>query len=145
MYYYGKKRPLSLRNQFVNNVKNLWITLNNSLSWTDHIASTTGKIFGLQRKPFLTHLYTTQHIRIHLAKTFLMSLLLYGWELFTSCDAKSMSRLSVRYVYGLRSHKDCYALRKTLYRVDFTDFLKVRKLKPMHKTIYTKSPPYLFN
>lgn len=127
----AKKRPLSLRNQFVNNV--------------------TGKIFGLQRKPFSTHLYTTQHIRVRLAKTFLMSLLLYGWELFTSCDAKSMSRLSVaynailRYVYGLRSHKGCYALRKTLYRVDFTYFLKVRTLKTMHKTIYTKSPPYLFN
>lgn len=50
-----------------------------------------------------------------------------------------------RYVYRLnrRDHVSEFAVR--LYGVSFDNLIKIRTLISMHKILYTKNPPYLYN
>lgn len=146
--------PILIGNQqieLVSSAKNLGITLNDTLTWNNHIATVTGKVFGMIRTLYVSQYYTPKHIRILLAKTYLMPSLLYGCELFSSCDAKSLSRLNVtynailRYVFGLNRYESCAPFLKSLYGVTLENLLKIRTLIFLHNIIYTKEPAYLFN
>lgn len=137
--------------ELVTSVKNLGITLNEKLTWNNHIAIVTGKVFGMIRTLYVSQSYTPKDIRILLAKTYLMPSLLYGCELFSSCDAKSLSRLNVaynailRYVFGLNRYESCASFSKSLYGVTLESLLKIRTLIFLHNIIYTKEPAYLFD
>lgn len=137
--------------ELVSSAKNLGITLNDTLTWNNHVAAATGKIFGMIRTLYVSQYYTPKHIRLLLAKTYLIPSLLYGCELFASCDAKSLSRLNVaynailRYVFGLNRYESCAAFSKSLYGVSLENLLKIRTLTFLQNIIYSKEPPYLFS
>lgn len=146
--------PVLIGNQqieLVSSSKNLGITLNDTLTWNNHVAAATGKIFGMTRTLYVSQFYTPKHIRLLLAKTYLMPSLLYGCELFSSCDAKSLSRLNVaynailRYVFGLNRYESCAPFSKSLYGVSLENLLKIRTLIFLQNIIYSKEPPYLYS
>ena len=76
-------------------VTNLAIILYKQLNWSAHNQA-------------MTQYFTAIHIRVLLTKTYLLPTLIYGYELFASCDAVSGSRLNVtfkniaRYVFGIK-------------------------------------------
>lgn len=135
--------------EIVSQAKNLGIIFNNTLTWSNHINHATGKTFSMLRNLWITHLFTPLNIRILLAKTYLIPTLLYGCELFASCDSASFRKLIstfnaiLRYVYNLRKYDHISVYSKKLYGVSLNDLLKIRVLSLLHKTIYTKTPSYL--
>lgn len=137
--------------QVADKAKNLGIVFNSTLTWNDHITTVTGMTFGMLRSLYKTQLYTPQHIRILLAKTYLMPKLLYGCELFGNCDYRSNRRLNVaynaivRYVYKLGRFDSISAYSKKLYGVCLNTLIQIRTLIFFHKIIYTKEPSYLYN
>lgn len=136
--------------QLVEKAKNLGITFNNSLTWTDHIVATTGKIFGMLRTLYQTQSFTPKHIRLLLAKTYLLPVLCYGSELFSKCDSRSTRRLEtahnaiIRYVHGLNRYESCSPYEKSICNMKFGDFLDIKNLLLLHKIIYEKCPEYLY-
>lgn len=135
--------------EVVDKCRNLGVIFNSTLTWTDHINSTTGKIFGMLRSLYKTQFFTPQNIRELLAKSYLIPKLLYCCELFADSDSKSKHRLNVaynaiiRYVYKLRRFDRISTFSKKLFGVSFDDLLKVRTTLLFHKIIYTKEPAYL--
>ncbi|XP_075150566.1 uncharacterized protein LOC142224667 [Haematobia irritans] len=129
--------------------KNLGIIFNSSLTWNDHIIAATGKMFGMLRTLYQTQHLTPLNIRILLAKSYLIPVVLYGSELFTKTDVNSKNRLEsaykaiLRYIYRLKRFESCSAFRKSLHGVDIGDYLNIKALIMMHKLIYTKTPGYL--
>ncbi|XP_075162651.1 uncharacterized protein LOC142235284 [Haematobia irritans] len=127
--------PVLLRGQaieVVNRSKNLGIIFNNNLSWSDHISSAAGKVFGMLRTLYHSQSFTPIHIRILLAKSYLLPILLYGCELFSKCDAKSKQRLEsvykaiIRYVFGLKRYDSSSSFINSLYGFPLLDLLKVK-------------------
>ncbi|KAI8120490.1 hypothetical protein CVS40_8304 [Lucilia cuprina] len=73
--------------EIVNSAKNLGIIFNSNLSWSDHINYICGRTFSMIRSLWHSQHCTPLNIRILFAKTYLIPILLYGCELFASCDA----------------------------------------------------------
>ena len=85
-----KKPPIQINNVNINlveSVKNLGVILNKQLNWSDHIKANCGQTFTMLRNLWMTQYFTPIHIRMLLAKTYLLPTHIYGCELFASCDA----------------------------------------------------------
>lgn len=77
--------------------KNLGIIFNHTLTWTDHIITASGKVFGMLRTLYKIRNYTPQHIRSLLVKTYLVPVLLNRCESISKCDHRSKNRLESTY------------------------------------------------
>lgn len=131
--------------------KNLGIIFNSTLTWSNHINSIVAQAYIKLRSLWATQSFTPLNIRLLLAKSYVIPALLYGCELFASCDSVSKRRLNVvfnnivRYVYGLKKYTSISTLSKTIYGVCFDSFLKIRVLLFVHKIIYSGKPEYIYD
>lgn len=134
----------------VSSVKNLGLIFNNTLTWNNHINSVVGNINNKLRALWVTQYFTPLKIRILLAKAYLMPTLLYGCEIFSSCDAISKRKLNTafnnicRYVYGIGKYDHISQYSVKLFGMSLTCLFRQKMLLLLHKIIYTKLPPYLF-
>lgn len=141
----GQKIP------FVNTAKNLGIVFNNNLTWCSHINSLVSQTYAKLRTLWATQSFTPPNIRLLLAKTYVLPGLLYGSELFASCDSTSRRRLNVifnntvRYVFGLRRYSSISSFSSKIYGVSFDSLMKIRVILFTHKVIYTGKPNYIFS
>lgn len=132
-------------------VKNLGVTFNKHLLWSNHVSITTGKIYGMLRNLWCTQWFIPFEIRMLLAKTYLIPTLLYGCELYSGCDASSLSKLKVafnnitRYVFGISRMSSISQYSKQIFGVTFENLLRCRSLIYLHKIIYTNQPKYLYD
>ncbi|XP_075162711.1 uncharacterized protein LOC142235341 [Haematobia irritans] len=94
----------------VERARNLGVMFNSTLTWSDHITAMCGRVYSILRTLWQSQRCTPLRIRVILAKSFLMSIMLYGCEVFAKCDALSMQRMNrtfnsiTRYVYGVRRY-----------------------------------------
>lgn len=136
--------------EIVKSAKNLGIFFNDTLTWSNHINYACGRTFSMTRTLWQTHHCTPLRIRILLAKTYLMPVLLYGCELFAKCDAASKRKLNVafnnviRYVYGLNRRSSVSMFSSQLYGLSLDNLLNVRVLVFLHKIVYTHKPDHLY-
>lgn len=85
-----------------------------------------------------------------IAKAYLMPSLLYGCEVFANCDSASRKKLNTlfnnicRYVYGVGKYDHISQFSIKLYGISLDNLFNVRMLLLLHKIIYSKLPPYLF-
>ena len=70
----------------VEKVKHLGITFKSSLLWNDHINLAVGRTYAMLRTLWISQNYISFHIRMLLAKIYLILTLLYRCKLFSSCD-----------------------------------------------------------
>lgn len=137
--------------EIVSSSKNLGVVINNTLSWNNHVNSAVGKTYGMLRTLWATQSCTPLNIRVTLAKSYLIPVLLYGCEIFANCDSNSTRKLHVaynsiiRYVFGLRKRDRVSPYSKRLLGNSFENILKAKVLILLHKIIYLKEPAYLFN
>ena len=83
--------------EFVNCSKNFGIIFNNKLTWSNHIVSAIGKIYGMLRNLWAVKCSTPFKIRILPAKTYLIPELLYRCEIYVNFDANDLRKLKVAY------------------------------------------------
>ncbi|XP_075150655.1 uncharacterized protein LOC142224753 [Haematobia irritans] len=118
----------------VTRAKNLGVIFNSSLSWKNYVNSAAGQTYARLRALWFCHSYTPLNIRILLAKTLLVPGLIYGCELFATCDSGSLRRLNVafnstiRYVYGLNRRQRVIHLANSLYGFSFQTLLNSKAL-----------------
>ena len=147
--------PIHINNVNINlaeSVKNLGIILNKQLNWSNHIKANYGKTFAMFRNLWMTQYFTPIHIRMLLAKTYLLPTLIYGCELFASYDAVSRRRLNVtfnniaRYVciWYKKRNSSISHYAKQIYNITFDNLMKCRVLLLLHKIIYNRQPHYLY-
>lgn len=135
----------------VDTAKNLGVTFNKTLTWSDHINQASGRTYGMLRSLWATQHFTPLKVRILLAKTYLLPALLYASEIFTGCNSKDMRKLNVtfnniiRYIYGLKrfDHITQYCCR--IFNMPFSNYLKFKNVIFIHKIIMTQEPKYLYD
>ena len=136
--------------EFVSKARNLGITFNETLSWNDHIRSSIGKVYGMLRCLWHTKHCTPSHIRMLLAKAYLMPTLLYGCEIYAGCDSIHAAKLNVlfnnitRYIFNLKSTDSTSTYSIKIYNLTFNELLNLKQLCFLHKIIATREPRYLF-
>lgn len=137
--------------ELVESAKNLGIVINNKLTWSNHINAVCGKTYSILRNLWISQYYTPIHVRMLLAKTYLLPTFLYGCELFASCDSICQNKLKVmfnnvaRYIYGRTRFSSISQFSYQIYKVSFSSLLKCRSLQFLHKIIYNKQPQYLYD
>jgi len=146
--------PIHFNNSIIsyaNNAKNLGVIFNQTLSWNDHITRNIGKVYGLLRTLWVTQKFTPTNVRLLLAKSSLVPVLLYGCELYTNCDSINRQKLNVlyndiaRYVFNRKRSDHISEFAKSIFGIKFFDLLDLRCLILLHKIITTHEPNYLFN
>lgn len=135
--------------EFVRSSKNLGLTFNSDLTWSNHINGVVGRICSMLRNLWTVQVSTPLNIRLLLAKTYLIPVLLYGCELFSHCDSTDMRKLNVaynniaRYVFNKRRSDSISSFSYQLFNMSFENLLKLRSLLLLHKIINLKQPTYL--
>lgn len=137
--------------EFVDSTKNLGVTFNNKLTWSSHINSIVGRIYGMLRNLWAVKYSTPLKIRLLLAKTYLIPVLLYGSEIYANCDSTDFRKLKVaynniaRYIYNKRNRESISAFSYQINDMTFENLLKFKNLIFLHKIITTKQPTYLYS
>lgn len=148
----------NLPNMYVNNCiieypkysRNLGVIFDNRLSWNKHIDSTIGTIYGMLRSLWHIQRFIPEHIRCIIAKSYLLSKLLYCCEIYANCDSVHIRKLRVvtnditRFVYGVKRYESVTAFSFRLYSMEFYRMLQFRCILMLHKIIYTREPKYLY-
>ena len=144
--------PIHINNNvninLVESVRNLGVILNKQLNWSDHIKANCGKTFAMLRNLLMTQYFTPIHIRMLLAKTYLLPALIYGCELFASFDAVSRRRLNVTFnniaqcVFGIKGNISISHYAKQIYNITFDNLMKCRVLLLLHRIVYNRQPLY---
>lgn len=137
--------------EYVSSARNLGVIFSNDLSWNRHIDSTMGQVYGMLRTLWSIQNFIPLHIRSMIAKSYLLSRLLYCCELYSNCDSVHRGKLTVltndiaRFVYGIRRSNRASLYVRQLYGMEFHRLLQYRCLIALHKIIYTCEPKYLFD
>ena len=102
------------------------------------------------RNVWMTQYFTPIHIRMLLAITYLLPTLIYGSELFASCDVVSRRRLNVtfnniaRLIFGIKRNSSISYYAKQIYNITFDNLMKCRVLLLLHRIVYNRQPLYLY-
>ena len=116
--------------EVVNKVRNLGVTFNKNLTWTDHVNGKIGHVYNMLRHLWLTQHCTPFRIRMLLAKTYLVPTLLYGCEIFVNPDCSSFHNMEklfnniARYIFKKRKYDHISQYTKLIFgmtlRASFT-------------------------
>lgn len=134
----------------VSSVRNLGVIFNNTLTWSDHINRSCGRVYCMLRSLWTTQYYTPLKIRLLLAKTYILPTLLYSSEVFYGCNSKDTLKLKttfnnvVRYIYGLKKFDHISQYSNRIFGMTFDNYLMQKNLVLLHKIVMTKMPKYLF-
>lgn len=134
---------------FKTKVKNVWVWMNNSLTWDDHITQVCAKVYGSLRSLRTMRIYPPQHVRLKLVRTLLIPHLLYCDLLFASSTAVSLRRLLVafnsciRYVHNLRRFDHISSFAKSLLNCTLLDYYSYRYATFIKKLLVFNCPSYL--
>ena len=111
--------------------RNLGLTFNRYLTWTDHRTSTVGKVYGMLRTLWVNQYYTPIKIRLLLAKTYLLPTLMPGCAIYSNCDNSDKNKLNLlynniaRYIYGLRKYDHISKFSMSIYSMTFDALLNL--------------------
>lgn len=136
---------------FVNSSKNLGVIFNDKLTWSDHISVVVGRVYGMLRNLWAVKYSTPLEIRMLLAKTYLIPVLLYGCEIFANCNAYDFKKLNVaynsiaRYIFNKKRGESISSFSYQINNMSFANLLKFKSLILLHRIINTESPSYLYN
>lgn len=131
--------------------ENLGVVFNETLSWNNHISSVIGKVYGMLRNLWAVQSSTPVHIRMLLAKTYLIPVLMYGCELFANCNSTEFAKLNTafnsiaRYIFNKKRFDSISNCTYKIFNMSLKNYLKLKCLIQLHKIIYTKEPSYLYN
>ena len=137
--------------EYVSKAKNLGVVFNDRLNFDDHINASVGKVYGLLRPIRSSQNFTPPSIRLILAKTCILPVLIYGCELFSNCSSSSFNKINVafnnvtRYICGLGPFDSVSESAKNVLGISFKNYLIYRTLIFLHNVITTQTPAYLYN
>lgn len=137
--------------EYVHKAKNLGIIFNDTLTWTDHVAATIGKVYNGIRLLWSTQSSLPTKTKMLLVKSLLLPILLYGCEVFCHVDYNTRRKLNViynslaRYIFKKRfiDHISSYSLQ--IMGLTFDNLIKFRTLILLHGIMQTQQPEYLYN
>lgn len=153
-YALNNEAELKINNINIKRVQsssNLGITFNSELSWSNHINSVVGKIHGMLRNLWSVKDSTPLNIRMLLAKTYLIPVLLYGCEIYANCNTTDRRKLNVafnniaRYIFHKSRRDSISSYSYKIFNMNFNNLLNYKCLLLFHKIIYLKQPEYLYN
>lgn len=145
--------PIHINNsviEFVLNATNLGVIFNERLNWTNHIQRNIAKTYGMLRNLWAVQNSTPLNIRMLLAKTYLVPVLLYGCELFANCNSADKRLLTVaynsiaRYIFQKSRRERISSYSYKIFNMSFDNLLQFRCITFLHKIIYTREPSYLY-
>ena len=82
---------------FVESATDLGIIFNGRLTRSNYINVIVGRVYGMLRNLWTVTDSTPFTIRMELAKTYLIPVLLYGSEIFANCDTDDRRKLNLAY------------------------------------------------
>lgn len=136
---------------FVSKIKNLGLTINQKLGWTDHVNNLCGRVYGCLRRLWKIANVIPTDTKKYLIKSLLLPCFTYAGEVyFTALDSISKRKIDVtfnactRFVYNLRKFDHVSCCSSGILGCNIHQYLEFRVLVFIYKIIKVKKPAYLF-
>lgn len=137
--------------EYVHTARNLGLIFNETLTWTDHLTATIGKVYGGLRLLWSAQNFVPIKTKMLLVKTLLLPILLYGCEVFCKVDFNTNRKLNViynnfaRYIFNIRYYDHISIYSKQIMGLSFGSLLQFRSLILLHEIMQSRQPEYLYN
>ncbi|KAI5728952.1 hypothetical protein M8J77_023576 [Diaphorina citri] len=136
--------------EYVDSARNLGITFDNSLNWSDEVTKIRKKVFGTLWTLRRIKNFTSQNSKILLVKCFALPQLEYCAPLLNGLTAERSLKIQraqnscVRFIYNVkrREHITPYFNRARLLKTE--DRRRILTLSLLYKILVSQSPPYLY-
>ncbi|GAB0090586.1 hypothetical protein DMENIID0001_053240 [Sergentomyia squamirostris] len=134
---------------FSDNVKNLGVIFNSTLTWSDHFSQVSRRVYLGLRTLRRLQSYTPTETRLLLVRALLIPHLTYGMELFFGATQDSLHKLTMvfnsllRYVYGLRRYDHVSAVSGNILGIPFEEYLRSRAVDFISHLLRSCRPDYL--
>lgn len=136
--------------EIVDAMRCLGIVLDNKFSFDKHISTVNSKVNFMLKKLYSLRYSLPCKIRETVAHAFLLSVLNYGIEIYSSTNRTNFIKLSrivnriIRYVYDLRISEHVSSYVKSFFGYSFSAHVRFRLLLSFYKIVVTKNPPSLY-
>lgn len=149
----SKVDPLIIQGKIIpysENVKNLGVIFNNTLTWTNHVDYVSGKIYRLLHLFWKVAYLTDSKFKTLMFKSFLLPHFLYADIVFYGMSSECRRRLTLcynsclRFVFNLRKYDHISEVSDKLLNCKFDDYLECRACFFILNLIRNKSPEYLY-
>jgi hypothetical protein len=135
---------------FSSTVRNLGITIDQTLSWSPHIAEVSKNIFGSLHSLRRLQNFLPLHTKLTLTQSLLLPLLDYGDIAFLDLKEELLDKLErlqnvcIRYIFGLRKYDHISEFRSQLRWLPIRRRRDVHVLSLLFNLLFNPaSPPYL--
>ena len=135
---------------YVEKVKSLGLTLNNSLTFSDHISKLCGDISHCIGMLYQSKSFTPFKTRLKLFQALIMPKFLYLSNIYHNCSRKCWDLINVtynkcaRYVFNIHLFSSVSKFSFKLLNCTLENFLKFRTCLYIHKLLKFKYPIYLY-
>lgn len=136
---------------YVPTARNLGLVFNETLTWTDHVNATIGKVYAAIRVLWATQHFLSIKTKTLLAKSLLLPILLYGCEVYCNTDCNTKRKLNVifnnitRYIYNLRRYDHVSQHSVKIFGCSFEKYLQFKASCLIHQVMRTSQPDYLYS
>lgn len=136
---------------YVTSVKNLGLTINNTLSWSQAVTQTRNRVFASIHSLKKLQNFLPLNIKLHLVKTLVFPHFYYCSAVTNDMTLAMADKLQrsqnycMRFVYNIRRDDHitpCYLQSKTL---KLSDQRSIKLLTTLHSILYTGYPKYFSN
>lgn len=120
------------------------------MTWTDHVSSICGKVYGGLRRLWKLSNIIPQNLRLRLVKSLLIPFFTYGDIVFTSLCSGDRRKLTVafnaclRFIFKLRRFDHISMHTDLIFGCSLMRYYDYRVCVTLYKIITTKKPVYLF-
>ena len=114
------------------------------LTWSNHINVIVGKVYSMLRNLWAVIYSTPFVIRMQLAKTFLIPVILWGYQIFEifDTDDRRISTFHNAARYGRWDHMSQFS--ECIFEINFDNLLYIKYQILLHKIITLEQPIQLF-
>ena len=139
--------PIERKNQ----VKNLGVIFDDTLSWDKHINKTIGKAYGKFKQVCRFKKFLSQDVKLNIGEMYIMSQFNYCDSLFLNASKILKNKIQkvqnncLRFALNLRKYDHITTHRKHLGLLNMDDRRLLHSLTLMHKIVKKVAPSYLSN
>ena len=146
--------PIMLDNiviPFVDNVKNLGLTINKDLTWSNHIAKTKASAYAVLSRLWSVGNLLPVETKRKLVVSLIVPKLTYCSMIFAGCAKKDLGMLKstinscARYIYRKKRRDHISHFSRKILNCNFEDYLNFTACVYLQKLIISSRPHYLYS
>lgn len=137
--------------EFVTRTKILGLSVNDHLTWDDHVNKICGEIYGCLGMLRKSQFFTSRELKLKLIRALIVPKLLYCSNIYLGCSRELWRKLNVafnacaRYIFNIHKFDSISQQANEILKCPLEDFLKFRMCLFIFYLLRKMTPNYLYD